>query len=334
MNLDTQLVAAQTEVETLTTQLTESKEQLQAQAIELAQLRERLAAAEEAGRAAAQAHAAELAQSRNMAERLRAELDTLREASANELKMAWQELANVKSAAENDVRHARDEALRYQQAVAQTNGQLVQLRNEMAQARELAAAAREEAAGLRGRVEAVDSQRTELLQALSGRTPIAQTQASVGTLNVGLVLRTKKPPALARPGEKRRVFLRFIQSEFNTSPLQNPPRSGSIPRPPRRGTGTWLQRAAKPLKIPIAGQTHTVAKRFQLSETGRQTRCCPKGSSPCASVVSHYRSNPTHRSPPLGCQAQPVPPESVGQRGSPFRLQLLRNVAPLSQQDG
>ena len=177
--LDTQLMAAQTEVETLTNQLTASQAQLQAQAIELVQLRERLAAAEEAGRAAAQAHATELAQSRNMAERLRAELDTLREASANELKMVWQELANVKSAADGDVRHARDEALRHQQAVEQTNSQLVQLRDELAQARQLAAAAREEAAGLRGRVEAVDSQRTELLQALAGRTPTAQAQATL-----------------------------------------------------------------------------------------------------------------------------------------------------------
>ena len=177
--LDTQLMAAQTEVETLTNQLTASQAQLQAQAIELAQLRERLAAAEEAGHAAAQAHAAELTQSRDIAERLRTELDSLREASANELKMVWQELANVKSAAENDVHHARDEALRYQQAVEQTNGQLVQLRNEMAQARELATAAREEAAGLRGRVEVLDSQRAELLQALSGRTPIAQAQAAL-----------------------------------------------------------------------------------------------------------------------------------------------------------
>ena len=177
--LDTQLMAAQTEVETLTNQLTASQAQLQAQAIELAQLRERLAAAEEAGHDAAQAHAAELTQSRDIAERLRTELDSLREASANELKMVWHELANVKSAAENDVHHARDEALRYQQAVEQTNGQLVQLRNEMAQARELATAAREEAAGLRGRVEVLDSQRAELLQALSGRTPIAQAQAAL-----------------------------------------------------------------------------------------------------------------------------------------------------------
>ena len=177
--LDTQIVAAQTEVETLTSQLTASQAQLQTQAIELAQLRERLAAAEEAGRAATQAHAAELAQSRDTAERLRAELDTLRETSANELKMVWQELASAKATAENDVRHARDEALRHQQAVDQVNGLLVQLRNELAQACELAATAREEAAGLRGRVEAVDSQRAELLQALSGRTPTAQAQAAL-----------------------------------------------------------------------------------------------------------------------------------------------------------
>ena len=177
--LDNQLMAAQTEVETLTNQLTASQAQLQAQAIELAQLRERLAAAEEAGHAAAQAHAAELAQSRDIAERLRTELDSLREASANELKMVWQELASAKATAENDVCHARDEALRHQQAVDQVNGLLVQLRNELAQACELAAAAREEAAGLRGRVEAVDSQRAELLQALSGRTPIAQAQAAL-----------------------------------------------------------------------------------------------------------------------------------------------------------
>lgn len=177
--LDTQIVAAQTEVETLTSQLTASQAQLQTQAIELAQLRERLAAAEEAGRAAAQAHAAELAQSRDTAERLRAELDTLRETSANELKMVWQELASAKATAENDVRHARDEALRHQQAVDQVNGLLVQLRNELAQACELAAAAREEAAGLRGRVEAVDSQRAELLQVLAGRTQTGQVQADL-----------------------------------------------------------------------------------------------------------------------------------------------------------
>ncbi|MFW9621944.1 MAG: DNA-binding protein [Macromonas sp.] len=177
--LDTQIVAAQTEVETLTSQLTASQAQLQTQAIELAQLRERLAAAEEAGRAAAQAHAAELAQSRDTAERLRAELDTLRETSANELKMVWQELASAKATAENDVCHARDEALRHQQAVDQVNGLLVQLRNELAQACELAAAAREEAAGLRGRVEAVDSQRAELLQVLAGRTQTGQVQADL-----------------------------------------------------------------------------------------------------------------------------------------------------------
>lgn len=177
--LDTQIVAAQTEVETLTSQLTASQAQLQTQAIELAQLRERLAAAEEAGRAATQAHAAELAQSRDTAERLRAELDTLRETSANELKMVWQELASAKATAENDVRHARDEALRHQQAVDQVNGLLVQLRNELAQACELAAAAREEAAGLRGRVEAVDSQRAELLQVLAGRTQTGQVQADL-----------------------------------------------------------------------------------------------------------------------------------------------------------
>lgn len=177
--LDTQIVAAQTEVETLTSQLTASQAQLQTQAIELAQLRERLAAAEEAGRAATQAHAAELAQSRDTAERLRAELDTLRETSANELKMVWQELASAKATAENDVRHARDEALRHQQAVDQVNGLLVQLRNELAQACELAATAREEAAGLRGRVEAVDSQRAELLQVLAGRTQTGQVQADL-----------------------------------------------------------------------------------------------------------------------------------------------------------
>lgn len=144
----------------------------------------------------------------------------------------------------------------------------------------------------------------------------------------------RKNPRLLRDRGKREEF--FCDS-FNLNSILRHCKirqdSGSIPRPPRRGTGTWLQRAAKPLKIPIAGQTHTVAKRFQLSETGRQTRCCQRQLPMCfgriALQVKPYSSvSPSRLSSPTGATRVGRP------RGSPFRLPLLRNVAPLSQQDG
>lgn len=144
----------------------------------------------------------------------------------------------------------------------------------------------------------------------------------------------RKNPQLLRDRGKREEFF-YDLSKINTQLCHCKIRQdfGSIPRPPRRGIGTWLQRAAKPLKIPIAGQTHTVAKRFQLSETGRQTRCCQRQLPMCfgriALQVKPYSSvSPSRLSSPTGATRVGRP------RGSPFRLPLLRNVAPLSQQDG
>lgn len=67
-----------------------------------------------------------------------------------------------------------------------------------------------------------------------------------------------------------------------------------------------------PSKYPLLGR-HTLSQNASNFRKRVAKPVAVKDSSPCASVVSHYRSNPTHRSPPLGCQAQPVPPELVGQ---------------------
>lgn len=107
--------------------------------------------------------------------------------------------------------------------------------------------------------------------------------------------------------------MRFIQSEFNTSPLQNPPRFWFNPTPAK--AWDWHMAATgrqAPQDTHCWADTHC-RKTLPTFGNGSPNPPLPKGSSPCASVVSHYRSNPTHRSPSLGCPAQPVPPELVGQ---------------------
>lgn len=200
------------EVETLTNKLAESQAHAQAQAVELAQLRERLAASEQTNRADAEKHAAELARAHEAAERLRVELEALRKSSAAELDQVRVELASVKATAESDLRHAREEARNHQLATEQANGLLARVREEFEQARSQASSAREEArshqlaaeqanallgqareelaqtrkqssdareeaARLRGQVEAIEGQRAELVKVLAERPVAAEKGA-------------------------------------------------------------------------------------------------------------------------------------------------------------
>lgn len=153
VDLESTLDDTKAEVETLTTKLSESQAHAQAQAVELAQLRERLAATEQTNRADAEKHAAELARAHETAERLRAELDALRKDSATELDQVRVELASVKATTESDLRHAREEARNHQLAAEQANALLGQAQEELAQTRKQISEAREDAARLRGQVE-------------------------------------------------------------------------------------------------------------------------------------------------------------------------------------
>ena len=126
--------------------------QAQAQVVELAQLGERLVTAEQTNRANTEKLTAELASAHESTERLRVEL------------------ASIKATTESDLRHAREEARNHQLATEQINGLLEHVRNELAQARNQTSEVREEAARLRGQVEAIESQRAELVKVLSGRS--------------------------------------------------------------------------------------------------------------------------------------------------------------------
>ena len=176
-DLEAKLDEANAEVESLTNKLAESQAHAQAQAVELAQLRERLAASEQTNRANTEKHAAELARAHEAAERLRVELEALRKSSAAELDQVRVELASVKATAESDLRHAREEARNHQLATEQANGLLAHVRDELSQARNQASEAREEAARLRGQVEAIEGQRAELVKVLAERPVAAEKGA-------------------------------------------------------------------------------------------------------------------------------------------------------------
>ena len=174
-DLEVTLDESKAEVDALTAKLVESQAHGQGQAVELAQLRERLAAFEQTHRAEAAKHAAELVRAHEVAERLRAELDALRKASAAELDQVRVELASVKATAESDLRHVHDEARNHQLATEKVNELLVHVREELSQARNQAVEAREEAARLRGQVEAIEGQRAELVKFLAER-PVAESK--------------------------------------------------------------------------------------------------------------------------------------------------------------
>lgn len=176
-DLEAKLDEANAGIEFGNRKLAESQANAQAQAVELAQLRERLAASEQTNRADTEKHAAELARAHEAAERLRVELEALRKSSAAELDQVRVELASVKATAESDLRHAREEARNHQLATEQANALLGQAREELAQTRKQASEAREEAARLRGQVEAIEGQRAELVKVLAERPVAAEKGA-------------------------------------------------------------------------------------------------------------------------------------------------------------
>jgi len=176
-DLEATLDETKAEVEMLTNKLAESQAHGQAQAVELAQLRERLAASEQTNRADTEKHAAEMARAHEAAERLRVDLEALRKASAAELDQVRVELASVKATAESDLRHAREEARNHQLATEQANGLLAHVRDELSQARHHASEAREEAPRLPGPVDAIAGHRPALVKALAER-PVAAGQAA------------------------------------------------------------------------------------------------------------------------------------------------------------
>lgn len=153
-DLEAKLDEATAQGEALDTKLADVHATNQAQAVELAQLRERLAVTEQAAKADQVRHKQE-------ADQLRSELVEQKKATqttATERDQVRSELASVKARAEA----ADQEAHRATERIAKAEADQVLARHD-------ASTAREEAAKLRGQVEAMQMQSAELLRALTER---------------------------------------------------------------------------------------------------------------------------------------------------------------------
>lgn len=184
-DLETKLDQATAETEMLESKLADVQATNQAQAVELAQLRERLTVTEQTAKAVEAQHAAELARmnaaieadrARNQqeAEQLRVELADQKKATqtaAAERDQVRAELATVKAKAE-----VVDQAHQEQRKTAEREAQrAAKAEADQVQANKEAGAVREDAARLRGQVEAMQVQIAELMRVLSERsTPDSQ----------------------------------------------------------------------------------------------------------------------------------------------------------------
>ena len=184
-DLEAMIDQATNQVTALEAKLADLQTGYQAQAVELAQVRERLAVTEQTAKVVAEQHAAELAR---MATTMEAERQRhLQETEQLRVDLAQQMKASLEVATE------RDQARAALAAVTATAAAYEQARQEQRKAAELestrsgdrlakaevdqekahqdASAAREDAANLRGQVEAMKAQVAELMQVLAAKKP-------------------------------------------------------------------------------------------------------------------------------------------------------------------
>lgn len=175
-DLENQLEEVKTASAGLEKLLADVQDVSQAQAIELAQVRERLTLTEQAAKAAAEEHSAELgrqnaafeAQRTRYLEELAAQKKALQERVA-ERDATRAELVNVKAKAEAAVQTHQEQR---KQAAAEANRvaeRLTKAQAERDSARKEAGKAREDTAQLRGQVEALQTQNADLTRALADR---------------------------------------------------------------------------------------------------------------------------------------------------------------------
>ncbi|WP_296753542.1 DNA-binding protein [Thiobacillus sp.] len=148
----------------------------QAQAVELAQVRERLTLTEQAAKAAAEEHAAEIdcLNAGFEAERSRYQSELAGQKKAfqdivTERDAARAELASVKAKAEAAVQMHQEQRKQAAAEASRVAERLTKAHAERDGARKEAATAREEAAQLRGQVEALQAQAADLMRALAPR---------------------------------------------------------------------------------------------------------------------------------------------------------------------
>ena len=175
-DLENQLEEVRTAFSGLEKLLADVQAVSQAQAVELAQVRERLALTEQATKAAAEEHVAEMGRLNagieaertrylgELAEQKKAAQDRVTERDA-----ARAELASVKAKAEAAVQTHQEQRKQAAAEASRVAERLTKAHAERDNARKEAAMAREEAAQLRGQVEALQSQAADLMRALAPR---------------------------------------------------------------------------------------------------------------------------------------------------------------------
>jgi chromosome segregation ATPase len=160
--LEMKLNEVRAESEEYKNKLTEAQATIQAQAVELAQLRERLILNEQSAKATNEQHAFEL-------ERIKGELAEQKQtnhAIATEGDQVRAELTTIKAKAAATEETYQEQRKRNAEETHRIAERLTKIEAERDSANKQAAIAREEAAELRGHLESVKAQAAQLLQAL------------------------------------------------------------------------------------------------------------------------------------------------------------------------
>ena len=184
-DLEAMIDQATNQVTALEAKLADLQTGYQAQAVELAQVRERLAVTEQTAKVVAEQHAAELAR---MATTMEAERQRhLQETEQLRVDLAQQMKASLEVATERDqaraalaattakadaIEQARQEQRKAAELESTRSGErLAKAEAGQDKAHQEASAAREDAANLRGQVEAMKAQVAELMQVLAANKP-------------------------------------------------------------------------------------------------------------------------------------------------------------------
>ena len=181
-DLENKLDEAASAAAVLEKRLADSQTNHQAQAVELAQVRERLALIEQTAKAATEQHAAELA-------RLNTSIESERQRHQQEADQLRAELAKVQAKAEAAEQSHQEQRKTAAQEAHRAAEHMTKAQAERDSARKEASAAREEAAKLRGQVEALQTQAADQLRALASR----QAPDSQGEAKPAKTTRAKKP---------------------------------------------------------------------------------------------------------------------------------------------
>ena len=183
-DLEVKLDEATGQVETQQAKLDDLQTANQAQAVELAQLRERVNVTEQTAKAAEAQHTAELARMnaaigadraryQQEADQLRAELAEQKQASgtaASERDALRLEMVTTKASTESELRQALDTVALHRLGIDEANNMLAQIRDEMS-------ASRNEAVKLKGQLELSENHITALLQTLKQREDLPAKKA-------------------------------------------------------------------------------------------------------------------------------------------------------------